>query len=127
LIDDTKIIEKTYTLKRYTVNTGNTITPIVSINVEKDGKIIENVAIGDGPVDAAFKAIDKIVNVKFELKKYVIKAVTGGSDAQGEVFIRLEKGEKYYNGRYASTDIVESSIMAYMGAINNYFNEEGRK
>jgi len=127
LIDDTKMIEKTYTLKRYTVNTGNTITPIVSINVEKDGKIIENVAIGDGPVDAAFKAIDKIVNVKFELKKYVIKAVTGGSDAQGEVFVRLEKGEKYYNGRYASTDIVESSIMAYMGAINNYFNEEGRK
>jgi 2-isopropylmalate synthase len=127
LIDDTKIIEKTYTLKRYTVNTGNTITPIVSINIEKDGKIIENVAIGDGPVDAAFKAIDKIVNVKFELKKYVIKAVTGGSDAQGEVFVRLEKGEKYYNGRYASTDIVESSIMAYMGAINNYFNEEGRK
>jgi len=127
LIDDTKIIEKTYTLKRYTVNTGNTITPIVSINVEKDGKIIENVAIGDGPVDAAFKAIDKIVNIEFKLKKYVIKAVTGGSDAQGEVFVRLGKGEKHYNGRYTSTDIVESSIMAYMGAINNYFNEERRK
>jgi 2-isopropylmalate synthase len=127
LIDDTKKIEKTYTLKRYTVNTGNTITPIVSINVEKDGKIIENVAIGDGPVDAAFKAIDKIVDAEFKLKKYVIKAVTGGSDAQGEVFVRLGKGEKHYNGRYASTDIVEASIMAYMGAINNYFNEEGRK
>lgn len=127
LIDDTKIIEKTYKLNRYTVNTGNTITPIVSINMERDGKIIENVAIGDGPVDAAFKAIDKIINVEFELNKYTIKAVTGGSDAQGEVFIRLGKDKKNYNGRYASTDIVEASIMAYMGAINNYFNEEGRK
>ncbi|MEI6858115.1 2-isopropylmalate synthase [Psychrilyobacter sp.] len=126
LIYDTKIIEKTYTLNRYTVNTGNTITPIVSINMGRDGKIIENVAIGDGPVDAAFKAIDKIINVEFELNKYTIKAVTSGSDAQGEVFIRLGKDNKSYNGRHTSTDIVEASIMAYIGAINNYFDEQGR-
>jgi len=113
LIDDTKKIKnKTYTLKRYTVNTGNTITPIVSINMEKDGEIIENVAIGDGPVDAAFKAIDKIIQIEFNLNRYVIKAVTEGSDAQGEVFIRLVKDDKSYNGRYTSTDIVEASIMA---------------
>jgi len=128
LIDGTREIkDKAYRLNRYTVNTGNTITPIVSINVEKDGEIIENVAFGDGPVDAAFKAIDKIVNVEFKLNKYVIKAVTEGSDAQGEVFIRLGKNKRSYNGRYTSTDIVEASIMAYMGAINNYFDEEGRR
>jgi len=95
--------------------------------MDKDGESIENVAIGDGPVDAAFKAIDKIVDIEFKLNKYVIKAVTEGSDAQGEVFIRLGKDKKNYNGRYTSTDIVEASIMAYMGAINNYFNEEGRR
>lgn len=128
LIDSTKEIkDKTYKLKRYTVNTGNTITPIVSIDIEKDGVNIENVAIGDGPVDAAFKAIDKIIDVEFKLNKYVIKAVTEGSDAQGEVFIRLGKDSKSYNGRYTSTDIVEASIMAYMGAINNYFDEQGRR
>ena len=127
LIDGTKEVkDKTYTLNRYTVNTGNTITPIVSIKIEKDGENIENVAIGDGPVDAAFKAIDKIVNVDFKLNKYVIKAVTEGSDAQGEVFIKLGKDNKNYNGRYTSTDIVEASIKAYMGAINNYFNEKKR-
>lgn len=128
LINGTKEIKnKAYRLNRYTVNTGNTITPIVSINVEKDGEIIEDVAFGDGPVDAAFKAIDKIVNVEFKLNKYVIKAVTEGSDAQGEVFIRLGKDNKNYNGRYTSTDIVEASIMAYMRAINNYFDEKGRR
>lgn len=126
IIGTKEIKNKTYILNRYTVNTGNTITPIVSINMEKDGENIENVAIGDGPVDAAFKAIDKIVDVDFKLNKYVIKAVTEGSDAQGEVFIRLGKDKRNYNGRYTSTDIVEASIRAYMGAINNYFNEEGR-
>jgi 2-isopropylmalate synthase len=120
-----RVKNEMYKLNRYTVNTGNTITPIVSINLDKEGENIENVAIGDGPVDAAFKAIDKIIDVDFTLNKYMIKAVTEGSDAQGEVFIRLGKDEKYYNGRSTSTDIVEASIMAYMGAINSYFNEAG--
>ena len=118
--------KETYKLNRYTVNTGNTITPVVSINLDKGGKNIEHVAIGDGPIDAAFKAIGKIIDIDFKLSKYVIKGITEGSDAQGEVFIRLGKGDKYYNGRSTSTDIVEASIMAYMGAINNYFDEIGR-
>ena len=73
----------------------------------------------DGPIDASFKAIDKMVGKKFVLEDFVINSVTGGADAQGEVTLKIKCKNKTYNGHGISMDIVEASILAYLSAINN--------
>ena len=75
-------------------------------------------ATGDGPIDASFKAIDKIVGVNPVLEDFSLDSVTEGKDAQGEARVRIRCGERRYNGRGLSTDVVEASIKAYIAAIN---------
>ena len=74
--------------------------------------------MGDGPVDAIFKAINQIIGKEPELQLYEIGATTGGSSSQGETMVRIAWGGRRWNGRGVSTDIVESSIKAYIAAIN---------
>jgi 2-isopropylmalate synthase len=83
----------------------------------------EAVSTGDGPIDAAFKAIDQIVGIEFELDTFTINAVSEGKDAQGEVIVKIAKDGKLYTGRGLSTDIIESSIKAYLNAINKMLDE----
>ena len=83
-----------------------------------DGKRIENVASGDGPIDAAFNAIEKTTGRHFTLEDFHINAVTGGRDAQGTAKIRLRYGEKETRAIGISTDIIEASIFAYLNAVN---------
>ncbi len=117
-------IPEAFMLERYVINTGNTITPTSSITLIKaDGSREEKVAIGFGPVDASFNAINKIVDMKIELEEYSIDAVTGGHDAQGEVSVKITNGEKTVKGYGLSTDILEASILAYINAINNLIYE----
>ncbi|MBU2257574.1 MAG: 2-isopropylmalate synthase, partial [Candidatus Omnitrophica bacterium] len=73
---------------------------------------------GDGPVDASFKAIDKIVNIKGSLEDFRLGAVTSGKDALGEVILKLKIKDKVASGRGTSTDIVEAAIKAYLDALN---------
>ncbi|MFH1198978.1 MAG: alpha-isopropylmalate synthase regulatory domain-containing protein, partial [Candidatus Omnitrophota bacterium] len=77
-----------------------------------------SVSSGDGPVDACFKAIDKITNIKVKLEDYRIEAVTAGQDALGEVHLKLRTQTEVASGRGSSTDIIESSVRAYISAIN---------
>lgn len=107
-----------YKLDRFVVNTGNTITATASVRLDKHGILLEQVASADGPVYAMFTAINKIAGVKPTLDDYSIQAVTEGQDAQGEVRIRLRYGSEFYKGRAVSTDILESSALAYINAIN---------
>jgi len=81
-------------------------------------------SVGDGPVDAAYNAIAGIIGGEWPLASYDIRAVTGGEDAQGEVTVRVKKGERLYTGRGLSTDIIEASIRAYINAINRVLAEE---
>ena len=80
--------------------------------------MIQEAAYGDGPVDAAYKAIDKIIGVKVELADYSIRAATKGRDAMGEVLVRIRDNGHTIIGSGASTDVIEASAKAYINAIN---------
>ena len=114
-------IPETYRFNRFVINAGNSITTTSAVRLMKqDGEMIEAVTSSvDGPIDASYKAIDQLVGMDFELEDFLISSVTGGTDAQGEVHVKIRKGEASYNGHGVSTDIVEASILAYIGAINN--------
>lgn len=114
-------VPETYKLDRFVINSGNTITTTASVRLLcKTGAVLEDVTASyDGPIDASYKAIDKMVGKKFTLEDFVINSVTGGTDAQGEVNVKLKYKNKLYNGHGVSMDIVEASILAYIAAINN--------
>ena len=110
--------EEKFKLKRFVINVGNTITSTAVLTVTADGKDIEDVAIGDGPVDAAFKAIEKIAGVTPSLDDYNIRSITQGVDSLGEALVRLKYKDRYFKGRGLSTDVIEASIFAYIDAVN---------
>ncbi|HLA39584.1 MAG TPA: alpha-isopropylmalate synthase regulatory domain-containing protein, partial [Candidatus Glassbacteria bacterium] len=75
-------------------------------------------AVGDGPVDASIKAIESVINSGSKLLLFSVTSITGGTDSQGEVTVRVERGGRVFNGRGADTDIVVASAKAYINAIN---------
>lgn len=93
-------------------------TPNASIVLSVDGEEIAGASTGGGPVDATFSAIESIVQTGSELQLYSVNAITSGTDAQGEVTVRLEKGGRIVNGQGADTDIVIASAKAYINACN---------
>jgi 2-isopropylmalate synthase len=93
-------------------------TPHANLVLSIDGEEIADSASGGGPVDAAFKAIEALVNSGTELQLYSVNNITSGTDAQGEVTVRLEKGGHIVNGQGADTDIVIASAKAYINAVN---------
>lgn len=108
-----------YKLDRFTVNSGNYVTSTAVVRLNNNGKLYEEVAIGDGPVDAAFKAVDKIIKTQpHSLDDYGIQSVGEGKDALGEVFLRIRCGDEVVSGRGLSTDIIEASIIAYINGLN---------
>ncbi|AOY76370.1 2-isopropylmalate synthase [Clostridium formicaceticum] len=110
-------------LGQFVINSGNTITPTATVRLIRNDEEIEEVATGHGPVDAAFKAIDKIVGNGFSLEDYALNSVTEGEDAQGEASVKIKMHEEIYHGRGISTDVVEASIKAYINAINKMLSE----
>ncbi len=109
---------ETYSLERFVINSGNTITSTAMIKVKCGDEFIEKVATGDGPIDAAFKTVNMITEQNFILDDYVIHAVTEGEDALGEAVVKLNLDGKKATGRAISTDIVEASIKAYLNGVN---------
>jgi 2-isopropylmalate synthase len=107
-----------YKLDNFVINSGSKITATAVISLKVDDEIIEKVSGGDGPVDAAYKAIDSIIDKKIQLDDYSIRAVTEGEDALGEVIVKLSLDEKKTVGRGVSTDIIEASILAYLNGVN---------
>ncbi|WP_070000491.1 2-isopropylmalate synthase [Cellulosilyticum sp. I15G10I2] len=122
-------IPQAYKLDRFVINSGNTITTTSSMRLlSKTGHILEEVVSSyDGPIDASYKAIDKLVGKKFMLEDFVINSVTGGTDAQGEVNVKIRNNNRVYNGYGVSMDIVEASILAYISAINNMLYDQEEK
>jgi 2-isopropylmalate synthase len=116
-------IPETYKLDRFVINSGNSITSTSVVRlIMKDGTKIEKVAIGDGPVDASLNAVDKIIGggeIKLEdFSLQIVDAIDTGADAQGESHVRINRDGRTWNGSGVSTDIVESVIKAYLGAVN---------
>jgi 2-isopropylmalate synthase len=89
-----------------------------TLSLRYKGELYKSSSDGDGPVDAAFKAIEKLAKSDTELKLYSVNAVTAGTDSQGEVTVRLGKGGRIVNGLGADTDIMVASVRAYLHALN---------
>ncbi len=117
-------VPATYKLDRYTINSGNTIRATASIRMVIGDEVIEKVAVGDGPIDAAFAAIDSIVGSTFELDDWQMQSVTEGQEAMGECVVKLVSDGKVYSGRGISTDIIGSSVRAYINALNKVMYEK---
>ncbi|MEZ2745952.1 2-isopropylmalate synthase [Halopseudomonas bauzanensis] len=93
-------------------------TPMATLTVEIGGVEQQATASGSGPVDAAFRALEQIASSGANLQLYSVNAITEGTDSQGEVTVRLEKGGRIVNGNGADTDIVIASAKAYINALN---------
>ena len=117
-------VPATYKLISYVINTGNVISPSAQIKLEKDGKTLSSIGMGDGPIDAAFLTIDQIVGRHYELDEFRIQAVTEGKEAMANTLVRLRHDGKLYSGTGISTDIVGAGIRAYVNALNKIVYEE---
>ncbi len=118
--EETKTGEPVYTLEYFHIISGSSTIPSATVRVKKGDKVYEDASRGDGPVDALYKAIDRITGISPVLKEYKITAVTGGQDAQGEVAVSLEVDGFRIPGKGVSTDIIEASGKAYVNAVNRY-------
>ncbi len=107
-----------FRLERFIINSGNTISATANVRMAREGKSREEVAVGDGPMDAAFNAVEKIMGTSFQLEDYNVHSVGGGKDAQGEVVVKIRKDGRLATGRGLSTDVVEAGILAYINAAN---------
>ncbi|MFH0826622.1 MAG: 2-isopropylmalate synthase [Candidatus Omnitrophota bacterium] len=116
--DETRAIKPIWKLESFQINSGTKITPSATVVLKHHFKILSAKSSGDGPVDACFKAIDKITGMKAELQDYRIEAVTKGKDALGEVGLKLKAKGKVVTSRGSSTDIIEASVRAYVNALN---------
>ena len=109
-----------FTLDYLQVSTGTSTVPTATVRLKKDGKVFQDSACGDGPVDATLKTIDRITGRPGDLRDYSIQAVTRGEDAVGEVSMTVAFGKDYVSAKAASTDIVEASAKAYLNALNSH-------
>ena len=109
---------ETYKLVYLNVTSETGEKPLARVTLNVDGEEHSSEAIGGGPVDAALKAIEEIAGSESQLKLYSVNNITSGTDAQGEVTVRLEKDGRIVNGQGADTDIVIASAKAYLNALN---------
>ncbi len=120
--DEVNLVNETYKLEYIHIETGSDIKPVAAIKVCRQGnELLEASAQGDGPVDAIFKAIDIVIKQdveKSDLVDYIVHAVTEGTDALGEVSVRVRENKRIFLGRGANTDVLTASAEAYLNAIN---------
>ncbi len=117
-------VEPTYKLVNYVVNSGNIITSSAQITLEKNGETLHGISMGDGPIDAAFHAVEQIIGCHYELDDFQIQSVTEGKGAMGSAVVKLRSEGKLYSGNGISTDIIAASIKAYINAVNKIVYEE---
>ncbi|MDD5495794.1 MAG: 2-isopropylmalate synthase [Candidatus Omnitrophica bacterium] len=113
----TKVPEK-YHLQHFYISSGDEVSPAAHIKLRYKNKVMDATSSGDGPIDACYKAIDKITGTSGRLLDYEVRSVTSGKDALGEVSIKIGSGSGVVSGRGSSTDIIEASIKAYINVVN---------
>ena len=116
--DEFRDVPEVYRLDYMHCVSGSSILPSATVRVIANGEPKQDSAWGDGPVDAVYNAITKVADREVELENYTIRAVTSGTDALGEVTIRVKKNGHSVLGRGASTDVIEASAKAYIDALN---------
>ncbi|MBQ7216248.1 MAG: 2-isopropylmalate synthase [Synergistaceae bacterium] len=113
-------------LVSHSITSGSDIPKISYVKIRKDNDVMEGVEYGAGPLDAAFKAVNKMLGIEARLEDFSIRAVTEGEDSIGEAVVKVSSGAtgEMYTGSGISTDIVEASLQAYINGINKIFEEE---
>jgi 2-isopropylmalate synthase len=104
------------------------MVPTATVRLSRPGRgkqgseeVLQDAGIGDGPVDAALKAIDRLTQTRGRLMDYSLRAVSQGKDALGEVTVKVDFGnEQIVTGKGASTDVIEASARAYLNAVNRF-------
>lgn len=119
-------VPEVFELESFQINSGNKTIATATVSLQRNGETITEAATGDGPVDAAFNAMERASGFAMELIDYGLRAVTEGKDALGEVTVRVSKEDKIFVGRGVSTDIIEASVKAYLNAINRAISEFGQ-
>ena len=122
----TKVPER-YSLKALSTQSGTNQLPTATVELEVDGQAMKETGTGDGPVDAVYRTIARITQTKSKLLAYVVKAITGGTDAQGEVSVRVEQDGEIVTGNGANTDIIVASAQAYLNALNKMASQLERR
>lgn len=118
-------VPSVYRISTYVITCGNAASAMASLILEKDGEKHQGVCVGDGPIDAAFLAIEQIIGHHYELADFQIQTVTEGREAMGSALVKLRAGGKLYSGNGISTDVIGASIRAYISALNKIVYEEG--
>lgn len=118
IADEILRIPDLYKLINLNVVSGTATVPAATVQIEIAGKLYQEAGFGDGPVDAVYKTIAKITKTKSRLLKFSVNAITGGTDAQGEVMVILEEGGIQVNGQGAHTDIIMAAAKAYLNGLN---------
>ena len=118
--------EEKYKLSHITVTCGSFAVATATVQMEIDGVAVRTAELGDGPVDATLKAIKKLTKTKGKLMQYNVGSITGGTDAQGEVTVRVADSSHTVVGKGSSTDIIEASAKAYIHALNRLSYKQKR-
>jgi len=117
-------VPETWSMDYFNVTSGNQTVPTATVRLKRAGKkadVQQDASIGDGPVDAALKAMDRITRTRGQLMDYQLRAVSEGKDALGEVTVKVDFGDgELVTGKGASTDVVEASARAYLNAVNRF-------
>ena len=119
VLEELEEIPDIYKLVSFHTSSGSAVIPTATVRMEVEGKgLVTDAATGDGPIDAVYRAVDRITGMQCELIDYGIRAITSGKDAMGEVFLEVRYGKMREHGRATSTDIIEGSTHAYLSAVN---------
>ncbi|OPY82009.1 MAG: 2-isopropylmalate synthase [Syntrophorhabdus sp. PtaU1.Bin153] len=118
IMDEIYKVPEKYKLAYLNVSCGNTTIPTATVKLDIDGTVLQDVGVGDGPVDATYKIIKRLVKTNSKLLKFSVNSITRDMDAQGEVFVKLEEKGYTVVGKGADTDIIVASAKAYINALN---------
>ena len=116
--DELPAAQEIYKLVYVHTTSGTDTVPTATIKLSKEGKLLHAASCGDGPVDACYKAINRLTGMAPELCAYSVHSVTRGKDALGEATVKLRYRRAEVMGRGTSTDVIEASAKAYVNAIN---------
>jgi len=113
-------VEETYSFLGMQIMSGDQTTPLSSVRLKKGKEVLIDAAIGNGPVDATFHCIERLIGHQGKLLDYDLKAITTGKDALGEAMVRVEIEGRVYSGVGTSPDVIEASARAYLNAFNRF-------
>ena len=125
--DETRDTADDYHLASVHVSSGTAIRPTATVELRRGDLQFIDSATGDGPVDAAYKAIERVTGLVGTLTEYSVTSVSAGHDAMGEAFVRVAFDGVQFNGRAASTDVITGSVKAYLEALNRAVSASKRK